>query len=425
LRRFIIEHRTEIVVCIGLFVLFLALYGSLAVLLARTSAFDTYDILFEIDTPRSVDDFARFQGGHDRTSVHPIFVLLVNPAGSLLALALGSPVSAAILLNAAFGGASVALAFLLFRRFTGDDFSAVLLSLALGFSTSHLVCGAIPGATALAACTLLLAHIVFFEALRQERTRIGLWILVGILCMGVTTTNLVQPLILLSIVVLSSTGRRGRRSLPGSVAAFAIPVVCGTAVLAVIQKAIYPSSRVFFTLRAFARELPFASLWIVEQPFVVLGRVLRHFFLINVVAPLPALSSIGAKVIPAVTFTTSREWLGFGWLGAALWLIWLAVAITQIPRLERRERLFVFGITLCLAFNLALHCFYGVGEKGNIELLLYSGHFTFLTVGLGSATLLRRGWGPRLALIPMIVLIGVNNLLVMASIVGVYAAGGR
>jgi hypothetical protein len=228
----------------------------------------------------------------------------------------------------------------------------------------------------------------------------------------------------LSIVALSAAGRHGKRSFPGSIAAFAIPVVCGTAVLAAVQKVIYPSSRVFFTLRAFTRELPFASLWIVEQPFVVIGRVLKHFFLINVVAPLPALSSIGEKVIPAVTLTTSRDWLGFGWLGAALWLAWLAAAITQIPRLERRELLFVLGITLCLAFNLGLHSFYGVGEKGNIELLLYSGHFTFLTVGFGAATLLRRRWGPRLVLIPMIVLIGANNLLVMATIVGVYAAGG-
>jgi hypothetical protein len=425
LRRFIIEHRTEVVACVGLFILFHVLYGSLGFLLARTSAFDTYDILFEIDTPRSVDDFARFHGGHDRTSVHPIFVLLVNPLGSLTALALGSPVAAAILLNSSFGAASVALAFLLFRRFTGDDFNATLLSLALGLSASHLVCGTIPGATGLAACTLLLAHVVFLGSLEKERARPGPWILVGILCMGVTTTNLAQPLILLCIVVLSATSRGTERSLVGSIAAFVIPVVFGTAVLAVVQKVIYPSSRVFFTLRAFTRELPFASLWIVEQPFIVIGRVLRHFFLIDVVAPLPTLFSIGKKAIPAVTFTTSRDWLGIGWLAAVLWLAWLAVAVTQIPRLERRERLFVLGTTLCLAFNLGLHAFYGVGEKGSIELLLYSGHFTFLTVGFGAVTLLRRRWGPRLVLAPTIVLIGANNLLVMASIIGVYAAGGR
>lgn len=425
MRRFIIEHRTELVACVGLFVLFHALYGSLGFLLARTSAFDTYDILFEIDTPRSVDDFARFHGGHDRTSVHPIFVLLVNPVGSLTALVLGSRVAAAILLNSLFGASGVALAFLLFRRFTGDDFNAILLSLALGFSASHLVCGIVPSATALAACTLLLAHVIFLASLKRGQARMGTWILVGILCMGVTTTNLAQPLILLCIVVLSSAGRDANRSFPRSIVAFAIPVVFGTAVLALVQKMIYPSSRVFFTLRAFTRELPFASLWIVEQPFVVIGRVLKHFFLIDVVAPLPALSSIGDKVIPAVTFTTSRDWLGVGWLGAVLWLAWLAVAITQIPRLERRELLFALGITLCLAFNLGLHSFYGVGEKGNIELLLYSGHFTFLTVAFGAVTLLRRRWGPRLVLIPMIVLIGANNLLVMASIIGVYAAGGR
>ena len=49
------------------------------------------------------------------------------------------------------------------------------------------------------------------------------------------------------------------------------------------------------------RELPFASLWIVEQPFVVIGQVLKHFFLINVVAPLPAVYESEKGLAPAVT----------------------------------------------------------------------------------------------------------------------------
>ena len=57
MKRFIIEHRTEIITGICLFVFFFALYGSLGFRLARTSAFDVYDILFEIDTPRSKQDF--------------------------------------------------------------------------------------------------------------------------------------------------------------------------------------------------------------------------------------------------------------------------------------------------------------------------------------------------------------------------------
>ena len=113
-------------VAFGLAIAFAALYAAFGLLLAGTPAFLEYDLLFEIDTPRSVEDFAVFRGSHDRTSVHPIFVLLVNPVGSLLSLLVGSPETAAVLLNALLGGAAVGLAFLLFLRLAADRLGGLL-----------------------------------------------------------------------------------------------------------------------------------------------------------------------------------------------------------------------------------------------------------------------------------------------------------
>jgi len=411
-------------VWVGLLLGFWALYAGLGFLLAETPVFEKYDRLFEIDTPRSVEDFAVFRGDHDRTSVHPIFVLLVNPVGSVLAWITGSPEVAAIVLNSMFGGLSVALAFLLLRRFTGDTFGALLSALLLGFSSSNLVCGSVPGSTALAACTLVCAHLLFLETLERERTPPLRWIAAGILCMGITTTNVVQPVISRGLVALKTAGSRPKLSVLRDLLVFLAPVGLITAALAVVQKLVYPSSRLFFTAGAVSNELPFASMRVLEAPLEVIGQVLKQLLLVNVVAPLPDLYSIGPKLIPAVTLATSWDYPGVGVAGAMLWVAWLVYAAIRMRGLGSMRATFLFGIAVCLVFNIVLHSVYGVGEKGNIELLLYSGHFTFLSVVLGSVTLLGRGWLPRLWLATLVVLAGANNLLMMTTIYGVYVGAG-
>ena len=411
-------------VAFGLAIAFAALYAAFGLLLAGTPAFLEYDLLFEIDTPRSVEDFAVFRGSHDRTSVHPIFVLLVNPVGSLLSLLVGSPETAAVLLNALLGGAAVGLAFLLFRRLAADRLGGLLAALLFGFSASQLVCGSVPSAATLATCALLATHIVFLDALDGGRVRRLRWLAVGVLSMGGTTTNLAQPLITRGLLALRETRFRPSWGVARLLLVYGASVVALTAALATLQKLIYPSSRVFFTLRAFVRELPFVDLWILREPGAVLPRVLEQFVWVNVVAPLPAISPIEGKVIPAVTFAASREFLAVGWVATALWAAWLAAGLLSIRKLDAARVTFVGGVLLCLGFNLALHSVYGIGEKGKIELLLYSGNFTFLSIAVGAVMLCRGGWAPRLWAAALVATAAANNLRVLATILGVYLGGG-
>jgi hypothetical protein len=276
----------------------------------------------------------------------------------------------------------------------------------------------------LAACTLVCAHLLFLGTLERGRVVPLRWIAVGIVCLGVTTTNLAQPLINRGLVALKATGFRPRISVLRDLLLFLAPVGVVTAALAVVQKLVYPSSRLFFTPGAVSNELPFSSMRILEAPWEVIGQVLKQLLLVNVVAPLPDLYSIGPKLVPAVTLGSSWDYLGVGTVGAVLWIAWLVYAVIRMRGLGSTHATFLFGIALCLAFNIALHSVYGVGEKGNVELLLYSGHFTFLAVVLGSVTLLGRGWLPRLWLAALVALAGANNLLMMATIYGVYVGGG-
>ena len=75
-------------------------YLTLSFRLETTQVFQEYDLLFELDPPRAITDLADYSGDHYRTTVHPIYVLLANPGGSLIRQFTGSEVSAALIANA-------------------------------------------------------------------------------------------------------------------------------------------------------------------------------------------------------------------------------------------------------------------------------------------------------------------------------------
>ena len=65
------------------------MYATLSNRLASTPGrpFELTNALFQLDTPRVIGDMTVPDSDHSRTKVHPLFVILVNPIGSLIAKA--------------------------------------------------------------------------------------------------------------------------------------------------------------------------------------------------------------------------------------------------------------------------------------------------------------------------------------------------
>jgi hypothetical protein len=262
---------------------------------------------------------------------------------------------------------------------------------------------------------------VFLDALQTGRVRLPRWVAAGVLCLGVTTTNLMQPVIARAVVAWRERGWSSLRSTVRELIVFLVPVGLITGFLASVQKLLYPSSRVFFTARAFTRELPYASLAILDAPLVVAPRVLEQLLLVNVVGPLPTLYTIERRPIPAVMLSAQAGFSTLGLLATLLWAGGVAFALTRLRRLDRPRAMFVAGLVLCFLFNLALHSVYGVGEKDRIELLLYSTHFTFLPIGLACVALSTRRWLARIVAALLVALTGANNVLLMTTLLGIYS----
>src|SRR5258706_15814881 len=82
-------------------IVFAGLYFWLGTAMGATGALTQYsDLMFTSDLPRVVEDLAVFHAGHWRSYPHPLFVLLLNPVGTILSKIIGSPVNSAVALNA-------------------------------------------------------------------------------------------------------------------------------------------------------------------------------------------------------------------------------------------------------------------------------------------------------------------------------------
>ena len=92
------------VTTVGIFLVFFTLYFIVSLRLSKTSAFTEFDILFEMDTPRVIKDMTRPEATHNRTKVHPIYVLLMNPIGKPLSGLVSSELMRRVALNFFWAG---------------------------------------------------------------------------------------------------------------------------------------------------------------------------------------------------------------------------------------------------------------------------------------------------------------------------------
>ena len=399
-----------------IFLVFFLCYFHTSGLLDVAGAFEEFDILFEMDTPRVIEDMTVFREDHSRTRVHPLYVLMVNPVGLSLVRLVGDEVLAARIINSTLGALGVALAFVFFTRYGRKTIDAAHLASLFGVTTSQFFISSIPDTISLGVVSLVLLYTLFFTSLKEQRVRFLPWFLVGLFTLGVTTTNFVQAGILFFIASLNAMDEKKwvgaiLQSLKYSLAVLAVGIV-----LALVQKAIYPTTALFFLPQTFAGELTYASPLVLQQPRVVLSYLVRTFLLINIAAPAPRFFEIPSLENPGVTFAASNDYSLVGWIALAFWIGLMLFSVGKIL-IKKKHLLFYVGLSACLAFNFLLHSFYGVTEN-RIELFLYTGNLTFLVMSpLVEAYMPKWENGFRLALVILVILLAVNNFQAMQEII--------
>jgi len=410
----------DIIIAGLLFLLFFSFYfGFSYQLVYKTPIAEYDDILFEIDTARSIIDMTVFSGYHYRTEVHPIYVLLVNPIGELIGRILPSNEMTAVFINVFFGAIGVSLAYLVLRHTNTKTITALLAALLFGFSASQFYLSIIPDTASLAICTLLFSYALLLISFHNQKVPLSIWIIAGILSLGVTTTNFVQTIICyFSAQILIEKKTKLPRKVLITIL-YAIIVIAIVMLLAIFQKWLYPSTTLFFFPQVYLDELNYASASIIDAPLEITPIILKNFFLDAIIAPQAAIIPINERKYPAITFLNAGNYTVFGIIGLIFWVIFFAISIYQYFK-NRKITTVDLGLISCLFFNLLLHSFYGIGEKGKIELFLYTGNVTALiiTLFMRSAKNNRKDLlFKTITTIPLVIFISINNIIIVTQII--------
>jgi hypothetical protein len=402
----------------ALFVVFFSLYLATGRSLGRTGVFSHDDALFQSDTLRAARDLTEPGADHYRTKVHPLFVILLNPAGALLSKVTGSPLLAAAILVSCAGALCVVAAHAFFAAIGHGPLAALALSCLLGISTSHLLFASIPDTFIF---TALSFAVCAWLALRRPGS-LAAAVPATVFSLGMATTNIAPSSLLFFGGARRETGfwKAVLRS-----AALVLLVLTAAAGLSLLQKAIYPSSNVFFARESFREDVEYVfHPKNAKQVRIREMVLLRHLAVFGIVAPEIETRTPKSSPVPWVTFhkATLSDTHGTGRAAVVLLLALDLLALYGILRQRLFREPVLQSLVLGISFLAILHYFYGD------DLFLYSCSWVFLVLAVMAWGL--RGVaqaGPRwtqavnVLLIVLVVLTAMNNLAFLRTLADLYS----
>ncbi len=371
--------------------LFVLLFGSIVsvygyvsfVLPGDADVSDRGSSIYDMDIQRVVVDLTSELEGY-RTSVHPLQKLLVAPIGiELNSFVFGGAnrLGAAKLLVAAFTLLQALLICALAYQLTGGALPAALAAGAISsFSFSSLLAASLPESASLAsvAATIPLIWLGARTGCRFSGWEVVVWALIGIVCIGLTITQIGYWMIALMVRVGceggagKGDGRRVSRTAVGG-ATLSIALFLFLTWSAVeLQSKLFPGTPQFYSSNPIAGEQPFLRLAsIAAQPLQHTVRLLGHFTVFDFAAPFPGFSDFLIRDYGFDYWSLSIEEARIDrvtrlqWGLAAAVLLGVAMGCLALRRADARFA----APGLCIASQFSLHFFYGR------EYVLYAPHW--------------------------------------------------
>lgn len=305
-----------------------------------------YDLWFGADIPRVVANMTDVTSDHFRTKVHPLFSFLILPSTKIMSALPGVDGQSAVGVTISLTSALMAgLVYVLIRSLTGSILFGLLATALLLSSASYIYWAGVPETYVFGSAAIAAVFVGVFVLNVQAKGHV----LLQVLTLAFTTTNWMAGLL--------ASFARFRWPVAASIS---MAAVVATAIVAVWQKALIPSSGVFFLPSAVAEEPAYVLLPALANLVPYAQRALNFLFA-AMVAPAPILSDVGV-------LQSSLQFSIAGWIGAVGWALLFVAGGVQTFRMEqRRDLLIVVGGFL--AFQFLLHLVYGD------EPFLYSLHF--------------------------------------------------
>lgn len=356
--------------------------------------------ILDMDVQRVVVDLTTELEGY-RTSVHPLQKLFLAPAGMTLnawvfdgADRLGA---ARLLIGGSMTLQALLVGWLVWCWTDRAVAPAIAAGLTSGLSFSTALAVSIPESAAFSGLATL-APLVFLQA------RIGrglpwweslVWGLIGVLCIGLTITQLVHWVIAVGVraTLLCRAGAMETSALMRRLAVSAVLLVAVTAAAVELQSAWFPGTSRFYAENPIAGERPFfRTVSLTAEPFRHTLRLALHFAVLDFVPPFPGYSDFLIRDYGFDYWSLSIEEAGFErW--SALQLLLAAGVLAAFATgcwALRKADVRLLAPCLCVASQFGLHLLYGR------EYILYSPswHGVLVAVLVAAAwNAVRRRWG--------------------------------
>lgn len=341
---------------------------------------------------------------------HPLLLLLIVPLGNLLHSLTTATLASVLALNALFGATAVTLAAVFFWNFTTRYIDTLLLTFVFGLSMSQLFFSSLPETYALASLTIVATYVLFLACLQNQKLYLGYWILVGILTFGVTITNFAQTLICFVATVFILK----QRHKVVSILEYIGNIVSSAFLLSILQRLLFTQAKFFFLPSTFKGESNYIEATILNNPFLVMQEVIKHFFLVNFIAPSPfaGIDYENPSRLLLGFFMRPLDYSFLGYMGMFLWLSLFVIGFSKNIFFTQKPNIYIIAIALGVIFNMVLFSCFEVRS-----MFLFTCNFTFPVLLLAiNKSLLEKTYF-KICLTVLIVLMGINNLSLIEQII--------
>lgn len=346
-----------IIFCFSMFIFLI-----LGILLSYSFDFtDNINLLFQSDTKRVIWDVSTFVANHYRISVHPLFLIIMQPLYFIVNLIITNKMLTIIFLASLASSITIVFIYKILSLFSNNTLTKILITMCYAFSFGSIVFTSGIEVYNFAALFLVILFYYFIKEIKDKNVSNIIFIILGIFSAAFTITNFIVFLIIIFVLVISK-----HRTIKGGlyIILFSLFLVID---FNFIQTVIWPDTP-FIINNSHEEENYYINYDIdLENASNVIKNDLSNSLIandlkINVVY---GYSYIGSNYV--LTFENTH------YIKMIFILLFYLMLLLMLIRNFKKNVFINIGIILTLLFNFSLHLVYG-----NTDSFLYSMHFLYL-----------------------------------------------
>ena len=326
---------------------------------------ENYNLLFESDTARVIQDATMIKAFHYRADVHPLFIIIVQPMVYLLSGLVMNKTLAIILLSVIVSSLTTVFFFKILNLIKPNKKVNIILSLIYLFSFSNIIFTVGIETYNFAALFLMITWYYFIKKEKLEETyekeSLGILILLAIMNFSFTMTNIIVYLIVIFLLWIT-------KKIPWKKILKIGCISIGMILIgSLIQKVVWQTTPAIWDFRP-SNENTFAEYKITKES---IKNVITNDYYHSLIG-----NPIELNIQYGFVYDDYNYYIQFQPMTVINFLIMTAFYILLfilVFRNFKKQKIINTGLLLTLLFNTSLHMIYG-----NENTFLYSLHFVYV-----------------------------------------------